>query len=92
MRNDAYRCRHEPMMRWLKIHGACAYAGDMSSKTIYAAVAAGRLRAARVGAGRNLMFSEEWIDDWLRGSATPANGRSGDEKVGGNGGDATHTS
>jgi excisionase family DNA binding protein len=69
------------MMRWLKIQGACAYAGDVSSKTIYAAVAAGRLKAARVGAGRNLMFSEEWIDDWLRRSATTADERSPEERA-----------
>ena len=68
-------------MRWPKIQGACAYAGDVSSKTIYAAVAVRPLNAARVGAGRNLMFAEAWIDDWLRRSATTADERSVEERA-----------
>ena len=41
-----------------------------SRKALYRAVASGRLRAARIGTGRSLPFSEPWIDEWLRTTAT----------------------
>lgn len=57
-------------MRWLKAKPAAnEWAGRVSAKTLYRAVSAGQLKAARIGAGRNLLFCEEWIDDWLRASA-----------------------
>jgi excisionase family DNA binding protein len=56
-------------MRWLKVDQAREYAGGVSRKTLYSAVAQDRLKAARVGAGRNLLFCEQWIDEWLRESA-----------------------
>jgi excisionase family DNA binding protein len=59
-------------MRWMKVDPARDYAGGVSRKTVYAAVAAGKLRAARVGAGRNLLFCEPWLDEWLAATAEPA--------------------
>ena len=53
-------------MRWLKVRQAAEHAGGLSLRTVYAAIAAGKLRAARIGAGRNLVTSAEWIDDWLQ--------------------------
>jgi len=63
-------------MRWMKIDDACRYAGGLSRKTLYAAVRAGRLRAAHVGAGRNLLFCAAWIDAWLQQSVVDAERRS----------------
>lgn len=52
-------------MRWLKVRGAAEYAGGLSQRTVYQAIRSGRLRAARLGAGRNVVTSAEWIDGWL---------------------------
>jgi excisionase family DNA binding protein len=41
----------------------------VSTRTIYAEVRAGRLRAARVGGRRDLRFRAAWIDEWLDASA-----------------------
>jgi excisionase family DNA binding protein len=57
-------------MSWMKIDAARAYAGGISRKALYRAVASGRLRAARIGTGRSLLFCESWIDEWLRATAT----------------------
>jgi hypothetical protein len=46
--------------------------GDVSEKLLWSEVRAGRLRAARIGAGRNLLFCEQWIDEWLMARATVA--------------------
>jgi excisionase family DNA binding protein len=59
----------EDAMRWMKIDEARRYAGGVSRKLIYRAVATGSLRAARVGAGRSLLFHDHWIDEWLVESA-----------------------
>ncbi len=40
-------------------------------KLIYREVAAGRLRAARVGGRRDLRFLPSWVDAWLEASSTP---------------------
>jgi len=53
-------------MRWLKVRGAAEHAGGLSQRTVYQAIKAGKLRAARIGAGRNLVTAEEWVDAWLR--------------------------
>jgi excisionase family DNA binding protein len=58
-------------MRWMKVDEARRYAGGVSRKLIYRAVANGTLRAARVGAGRSLLFHDHWIDEWLVECATP---------------------
>jgi excisionase family DNA binding protein len=58
-------------MKWMKVDEARRYAGGVSRKLIYRAVANGRLRAARVGTGRSLLFHDHWIDAWLVECATP---------------------
>ena len=64
-------------MVWLKVRQAAAYAGNLSERTVYTAIRSGKLRAARIGAGRNVVTSQEWIDTWLGkagGVAGPALG------------------
>ena len=56
-------------MRWMKIGAACEYTGGLERKTLYGAVKAGKLRAAKIGAGRNLLFADLWIDQWLEAAA-----------------------
>ncbi len=40
-------------------------------ETLYHEVAAGRLRAARIGGRRNLRFLPEWCDAYLEASSMP---------------------
>lgn len=54
---------------WMKVDEARRHAGGVSRQILYAAVRTGKLRAARVGHGRNLVFNAEWIDSWLRESS-----------------------
>lgn len=56
-------------MRWMKIGPACEHLGGISAKTLYAAVRRGDCMAAHIGAGRNLLFSEEWLDAYARARA-----------------------
>jgi hypothetical protein len=49
----------------MKIGPACEYAGDVCPKVLYAAVEKQELRVARVGVGRNFLFGDVWIDEWL---------------------------
>jgi excisionase family DNA binding protein len=55
---------------WLTVRQAAARA-QVGPKTIYRSVAAGRLRAARVGGRRDLRFLAAWVDDFLIASSTP---------------------
>ena len=59
------------MAVWLTVPKAIAAWSDdsISAKTVYAAIRSGKLRAARLGAGRNLLVCEQFWDEWLRGSA-----------------------
>ena len=59
-------------MRWLKVDAAREYAGGVSRKTICKAVNDGKLRVARIGAGRNWVTSTEWLDQWLTESSKAA--------------------
>lgn len=52
-------------MRWTKVPGAAKHAGNISTRTIYQAIKDGKLKAARIGAGRSIVTSEEWVDLWL---------------------------
>jgi len=71
-------------MTWRKAsYAARRWAGDVNPKILYAAHAAGKLKAAHIGAGRNLLFCKEWIDEWLIASAerTPVANRVSPAKV-----------
>lgn len=65
-------------MRWLKAREAAAYAGNISTKILYRAARTGTLRVARIGAGRNVLFSTVWLDEWLCRCAEPDDPRKGD--------------
>jgi len=56
---------------WLTVPQAAARA-QCGRKSIYDAVKAGRLRAARVGI-RALRFRPEWVDAWLEATTTRSN-------------------
>jgi excisionase family DNA binding protein len=55
---------------WLDVRQAAQHA-NCGHKSIYNAVASGRLRAARLGGRRELRFLAEWLDDWLLATSTP---------------------
>jgi len=55
---------------WLTADQA-ANRAHVSSKTIYAAVRANSLRAARIGGRRSLRFLAAWVDAWLEETAKP---------------------
>ena len=59
------------MATWMKAEKAAEYAGGISTKVLYAAVRDGRCLAAKIGAGRNLIWCEKYIDDWLQASVKP---------------------
>ncbi len=59
-------------MRWLKVRQAAEHAGGLSQRTVYAAIRNGKLRAARIGAGRNLVTAAEWVDAWLEQAGAAA--------------------
>jgi hypothetical protein len=52
---------------WLKVPQAIKAWSDsnVSEKTVYAAIRKGRLRVARIGAGRNFLLCESFWDEWL---------------------------
>jgi excisionase family DNA binding protein len=50
--------------RWLDVRQAARHA-NCGRKSIYNAVASGKLRAARLGGRRELRFLAEWVDAWL---------------------------
>jgi hypothetical protein len=62
-------------VRWMKIDPARIYAGDVSRKVMYDAVAEGKLRVAKYGEGRNMLFSDEWIDAWLKAESVNSQDR-----------------
>lgn len=53
---------------WLTADEAAARA-QVGRRTIYNEVAAGRLRAARIGGRRQFRFRAEWVDAWLDSTA-----------------------
>ena len=59
-----------PISPWLTAQEAAGRA-KVGSKTIYGAVRAGRLRAARIGGRRELRFLAAWVDAWLEETAQP---------------------
>lgn len=60
---------------WMKARQAADRAA-CSTKTIYSEVRTDRLRAARIGAGRNLRFCKKWLDEWLEARAESGSSRS----------------
>jgi excisionase family DNA binding protein len=58
-----------PTGPWLTVRQA-AQRAQCGIKTIYREVAAGRLRAAKVGGRRELRIRVEWVDEWLHKAAT----------------------
>jgi excisionase family DNA binding protein len=42
-----------------------------SPETLYRAIRAGKLRAAKINGRRNHRLTEDWTDQWLEASATP---------------------
>lgn len=67
--------------KWLTVQQAAGHA-QVAPKMIYREVAAGRLKAARVGGRRSLRFLVEWINEWLEASATPVMVRPVNRNVG----------
>jgi hypothetical protein len=64
-------------MQWKKVPDAAKeWAGGISAKTMYAAIRSGKCKAARIGAGRNLLVCEVFVDEWLSGSVNAAEGAS----------------
>jgi excisionase family DNA binding protein len=59
------------MLHWFKIDAACEYTGGLSRWTLNQAIRAGRLQAARIGRGRNVVLSDAAIDEWLQGGKQP---------------------
>jgi excisionase family DNA binding protein len=55
---------------WLTVEQAAARA-QISLRTVYYEVNAGRLRAARVGGRRAIRIKPEWIDEYMERCATP---------------------
>jgi hypothetical protein len=57
-------------MVWKKASDAARdWCGGIDVKVLYSAVQRGKLRAAHYGAGRNLLFCEQWCTEWLVASA-----------------------
>jgi excisionase family DNA binding protein len=70
-RSDGVGTSHfAPDSPWLTTSEAAAYA-RLSPKTLLRAIAAGRLRHARVGGRRSIRLRREWIDAWLLATAHP---------------------
>jgi excisionase family DNA binding protein len=55
---------------WLDVREAAVRA-KCGTRSIYSAVQAGKLQAAKLGGRRELRFLTEWIDAWLLGTSTP---------------------
>jgi hypothetical protein len=56
-------------MIWKTVPNAArVWVDGRSPKILYKAIRQGKLEAARIGAGRNLMVNEDQIDRWLQSS------------------------
>jgi excisionase family DNA binding protein len=61
---------------WLTIAEAAVYC-QCSTKTLFRACAAGRLRHATIGGKRSIRVRREWLDAFLDATATPVEVRRG---------------
>jgi hypothetical protein len=62
-------------MEWKKVPAAVkTWAGDISPKTMYAAIKSGKCKAARIGAGRNVLVCEQFVTEWLMSTADKREG------------------
>jgi len=59
-----------PETPWLTVAQVAALT-QCGRRLIYRAVRSGRLRAATIGARRDLRIHRDWIDEWLRSSSEP---------------------
>lgn len=60
--------------RWITVKAAAVLA-KVSPRFIYANVRRGALRSVRVGAGRSVRTTEQWVSDWLIAGATGGPGQ-----------------
>ncbi len=60
----------QPAAVWLTVKQAAARM-QVGPRLVYRSVAAGRLRAARIGNRRDLRFLPAWVDEFLIASSTP---------------------
>jgi excisionase family DNA binding protein len=58
-------------MTWRRVPEA-AQRIHVSPKVVYRAIRDGHCLAARIGSGRNVLVSDEHVDEWLLRSAEPA--------------------
>jgi hypothetical protein len=56
-------------VEWKKVPDAAReWAGNISPKVLYRAIKDGKCKAARIGAGRNVLVCESFVNDYLLGS------------------------
>ena len=61
------------ILKWRKVPDHVKRLGGVVSQyQLRSAVATGKLPAARIGAGRNYLLSDQHVDEWLRSLITPA--------------------
>src|SRR5688572_21144257 len=58
-------------MNWITIRVAAEIA-QLSKRMVYAAVERKELRVSRIGSGRNMRTTEEWVNAWLTANASAA--------------------
>jgi excisionase family DNA binding protein len=61
---DTISTEAPPTTPWLTVKQAAAYI-QAGPKTVYRAVEAGQLRAARIGGRRDIRLRREWLDEFL---------------------------
>jgi len=49
----------------------CSRRAQCGVKMIYNAIKTGQLRAARIGARRDIRIHRDWLDEWLVAASTP---------------------
>jgi excisionase family DNA binding protein len=62
--------QHTTETPWRTVAQVCDVA-QCGPKLVYREIAAGRLRAAKIGNRRDLRIHRDWIDNWLESCAKP---------------------